>query len=292
MPPKSAMKPIPSTTPPAHRAFVEALRSLRLHIDEPLEAIARALNSSSTTLSKWLGAKALPKDAELIAEFHHLAITQLDARERLGVLTNDELHSLLEQAHTEAKTLCANCRAAGSPHVQTAADDPSHAAVAHAAKRERHTYAESSLHPEKPASTHFVKPSRRPSFRWQASRLSLATGQGIAPVPPQRGDRQCHRAAEVSWPGLHEVAAHFDAGRSHDGVSLVRHLVPTMPVQELCSAIAACRSIGLGGAADTMLKAAALRDTRAVLRLVSMLNHERRHSDIDVLLRAAAHASA
>ncbi|MFF7688002.1 hypothetical protein ACFZB6_17795 [Streptomyces syringium] len=293
MPPQSAMNPIPSATPPAHRALVHVLRDLRLRIDAPLERIAKELNSSSTTLSKWLGAKTLPKDPAIVLDFRTLAITKAGAQGHFEVPSSDELRWLLEQAHAEAKTLCVNCRSATSSHpAQPMGHGASKAAVAHAAKHERHKYAESSLHPRKPAPTHLVKPSRRPSFRHQKLRLSLVSGQGVAPVPPQLGDRRCHEAAEVGWPGLHEVAVHFDRGRAHDGVSLVQHLVPTMTVQELSVAVAACRSIGLGDAADTMLKAAARRDSRAVLHIVSMLNQERRHTDIDVLLRAAEHASA
>ncbi len=289
MPPKSNMDPIPPATPPAQRAFTEALRELRLHIDDSLEGIASDLNSSSTTLSNWLGAKRLPKDKRLVKRFHDLAAQSAGPEGGHGPESRDRLLSLLDQARVEAKAakLCARCRTAVTEAEPTTAEAPDLSLV-HAANRERQTRSESALRPQKPAVTHVGKPYRKASLRRaRALQLSLSAAQTIAPVPPQEGDRQRPVCPEVSWTGLEEVAAHFAGGRIHDAVTILQNAGRSLPVRDIPNAVTACRSAGLNDAADTMLNSAGQRDIRAVLSLASTLNHQRRHTDADVLLRAA-----
>ncbi|MGW1077796.1 hypothetical protein ACWD4A_34375, partial [Streptomyces sp. NPDC002537] len=98
---------------------------------------------------------------------------------------------------------------------------------------------------------------------------------------------------EANWEGLAEVAAYFNGERAaHDALTVLQHLGRTLSVQELPTAVAACRSAGLADAADAMLNSAGQRDIKSVLHLASTLNLDRRHMDADVLLRAAMRTSA
>ncbi|MGW2922336.1 hypothetical protein ACWDBF_31310 [Streptomyces angustmyceticus] len=290
MPPKGhIVKPIPPGTPPAKEDFARALRALRELIDDTLNGIAATIYSNSSNLSRWLSAEAVPKDADPVERLHALASDHASKR-GLPVSTSlPELRALHQRARPSSRTAsCSNCHVTGSTPSPVLPG-----AVAGSSPSSQEGVKATRL-PGKPAYSHYGRSHRRASvrrFRATSDRLSASAAQNVAPVPLGKGDRRNAEKPEVVWTGLNEVQAYFTSGRDHDALALLQSAGFSMPVRDVPGAVEACRAVGLDHAAEAMLLRAGQRDLNAVLYLARVFNQDRRHTDAEVLLRAATRAT-
>ncbi|MGW1979289.1 hypothetical protein [Streptomyces sp. NPDC001889] len=255
----------------SHAQFRRALKHVVKSCGLTQERIASRAGVPATTFSGYLTGYRLPKEAasltcvyavmeEHAAKSHHVLPWSLEDLERL------RSQALLER--------CGAHSGDGAPRVGEAPGKPQSPVA------------------ELPA------PLRRARTRLMRQRVRLYGRRRIVrprevpvkvPVPPQQGDRHVSFGAQGDgWvPETEEVLGHFAAGRDWDAYMVLRNTASTASAHEIPEIVSACRSAGMEDAVEIVLRAAAQRDTRAVLNITAALHERRQFDDAGVVLAAA-----
>ncbi|MFJ7048860.1 hypothetical protein ACIQVC_36465 [Streptomyces sp. NPDC101112] len=108
------------------------------------------------------------------------------------------------------------------------------------------------------------------------------------PVPPEEGDRHLNQDADVSRAAeVDAYRGHQTAGRTRDAYMVLWGVAKTLPVREFPAVVTSYRAAGLGEAADTLLRTAALRDVQAAVNIAAALHDNDQYEDASVILNAA-----
>ncbi|MCG3040461.1 hypothetical protein L7D48_07745 [Streptomyces sp. S1A] len=120
--------------------------------------------------------------------------------------------------------------------------------------------------------------------------LRTTEAPSVLPVPQPRGDRQHTETEAVAWPGFHGLAAHIEAGRTHDAAIILRYAGHTAAPQETAAAMVSCESSGLEEAVGDLLKYAVRRSDRDVMSIASSLLEQHCYALAGALLDLALSA--
>ncbi|WP_432095946.1 hypothetical protein [Streptomyces sp. bgisy100] len=285
MPSKGEIKEnFPPSCTPAQVQLVKALGTLYRQVDLSLRSIEVEVHYSRNSISKYLNAKS-PPPVTFIERFHGLAHKRAQASGGTASVTLSGLRELHARA---AVRPCSDC-----PSISVPREPPSTSEDGPPISVEAQQIQKAADRSRKPARSQASRHrSAKELRRLLDRRRSDTVSQYVAPVPLQDGDRRHDTNGQEAWEGLEEVLRHLNRGNTLDAAELLRHHGTSLPPEELPKAVAACRSAGFHDAAELMLSSAGLRHVNAVLNLASAFNDQQRHSDLEVLLRAARRATA
>ncbi|MFF3763100.1 hypothetical protein ACFYYR_03290 [Streptomyces sp. NPDC001922] len=285
MPSKGEIKEsFPPGCTPAQVQLAKALGTLRQQAgDLSLRSMELEVRYSRTSISKCLNAKQLPS-VDMIERLHQLAYKYVQAS---GGTVSIPLPRLLDLRARAAERPCSHCPVVNEPQEQLAMPDDEPATstevlhIRRAAERSR-----------KPARSQASKHRSAKELRRLLDRRRSGNGsERVTPVPLQEGDRRHDTDQQQTWDGLEEVRRHLSRGNMLDAAVLLRHHGRSLSSDDLPPAVAACRSAGFDDAAELILSAAGSRGLNTLLNLASAFNEQQRHTDLEILLRAARRAT-
>ncbi|MBF6225284.1 zinc ribbon domain-containing protein [Nocardia abscessus] len=262
MPPRGEFADLNPDLPLEWQQFAKAVRHLILCIDLSYREIAKDIyRNKNALLGLTSGKLKHPPEVEMLESLHELAIERAGAE---AVISWEELDRLWRALAPSLPEDGGPAPAACCPDCGTAVFCPNCGA---------------SLPREEPATA--AKP---------ANSLS-AIAADVVPVPRHTGDRHNGRTVDEVWLAAKDLAVYISAGNFERANGLIRHVGTEATPNETAAAIASCRDLGLGEAADIIINYAGSRPDRDVLQILRALNRRDRRIDADALLHRALSAT-
>ncbi|MEV0179571.1 helix-turn-helix domain-containing protein [Streptomyces sp. NPDC050625] len=285
-----------SDVPPGKRALALAMQRLCHHIAAavpgksveagPTQAeVAKHLNCSETSLSRFLSGQSVPRDRDL-EYFYKSACTDAGGEDILGI-SFDELEKLREQAWAERCQSCVALRAERDALTKQAEGAQAEvASLRNAATRDAAELA--ALRQEVRSLRDSVAELRATRAGLQA-RLAAQASVAPLPVPRRKGDRQRSRtdASAARRVAQQATELHRD-GRRQAALDLLRHTTDVLSPLETASLLQALRHQQQNELADNVIHIYG-RDhhDQDILQVTLELHRQGAPDDAGALLRAA-----
>ncbi|GLF93514.1 hypothetical protein [Streptomyces yaizuensis] len=259
---------------PAQAAFRSALRAVIKASGQAQCRVAQRSGLPETTLSGHLTGHRLPQSPEEPGQVYAAAEEYAARAGRTLPFTAAELKGLWEQARLEQHGL-------GAAVPRTSAGQPSRAqrsACENSSTRRRRIRQRVRIYARRRTPSRPLATAAVPVPRAEGDRLTAPS----APLPPQSSAVPGKWQAEAA-----EVGRHLAAGREWDAFMVLRNTGSTVPAHEFPGVVSSCRAAGLPEAAEILLRAAAERETQAVLNIAAAMHDHQQYEDMGLMLAAA-----